>query len=70
MLLGLACTTECIKTAFACCSELKRRMKQEQKAKEKAEKDKLQQAAQCVKKEATAALKEEEISPNVRECDI
>ena len=49
-----------------CCSELKRRMKQEQKAKEKAEKEKVQQAEQSVKKKETAAVvKEEDISPNV-----
>ncbi|PNF37990.1 Lysine--tRNA ligase [Cryptotermes secundus] len=46
-------------------SELKRRMKQEQKAKEKAEKEKVSQETQSTKKKETNSLvKEDDISPN------
>lgn len=50
------------------CSELKRRLKAEQKAKEKAEKEEartLAAAAQSRPSEKKDVLKEEEISPNV-----
>jgi hypothetical protein len=40
-------------------------MKQEQKAKEKAEKEKVSQEIQSTKKKETNSVKEEDISPNV-----
>jgi hypothetical protein len=44
---------------------LKRRLKQEQKAKEKAEKEKVEQDSQSTKKKETTFVKEEDVSPNV-----
>jgi hypothetical protein len=45
---------------------LKRRLKQEQKAKEKAEKEKTEQDSKSTKKnDTTPVIKEDDVSPNV-----